>query len=325
VFILEDEFIEISEMWIRPITHNNYLNFSEQVRYINDTLMPFSNKLNSIVSQLFGIKTVTKCYPEDLICSVLIGRKALHETDYQDLFWDKVKANDFVMQFDINISDRSVILYNLQFPKTSTREQKEEFMEFWINLLSERELDAIRTWERLYFTTCWDFLSDFGFTKTEYKILPLNPKVSDFHSEVGNYGVPIVYYKEEPLYIVQFVDLKKYQETQGILDQVGLILAQFIDEMDDNGDLADELRETIHEREQPTNLISLENKMIGSNFGLNLSNKKMILLEANWRYQYDMSDMEDYESKAKESVMRYLSTINTGVTRSSKRKKKPII
>lgn len=125
--------------------------------------------------------------------------------------------------------------------------------------------------------------------------------------------------------MVQFVDLKEYQETRGILDQVGLMLAQFIEEMDEDGggDLADELRETIHKKEQPTNLISLDNKMIGSNLGLNLADKKMILLEANWRYQYDMSEIEEYESLAKESVVRYLSTINTGVTRSSKRKKGP--
>lgn len=325
MFKLEYEIIETSEIWIRPIIHVNNLTFPDQVRYINDTLMSFSNKLSSTVNQLFSIKTVTKYYPEELDCTVLIGRKNLQETEYQDLIWDKVKANDFVMEFYINISDRSVVLYNLQFPKTSTREQKEEFMEFWISLLSERELDVIRTWERLYFTSCWDFLNDFGFTKTKQKILPLHPKVSDFHTEVGKYGVPIVYFKEEPLYLVQFVDLKEYQKTQGILDQVGLIFAQLIEEIEDNGDLADELRETIHKREQPTNLISLENKMIGSNLGINLSNKKMILLEANWRYQYDMSDMEDYESKSKESVVRYLSTINTGVTRNSKRRKKPIL
>ena len=111
---------------------------------------------------------------------------------------------------------------------------------------------------------------------------------------------------------MQFVGLKEYQKTQGILDQVGLIFAQVIEEIDDNGDLADEFRETINKREQPTNLISLENKIIGSNLGLNLSNKKIILLEANWRYQYE--DMEDYESISKESVVRYLSTINTEVT-----------
>ena len=142
--------------------------------------------------------------------------------------------------------------------------------------------------------------------------MPLNPKVGDFHTEVGKYGVPIVFNKEELLYIVQFVGLKEYQKTQGILDQVGLIFAQLIEEIDDNGDLADEFRETINKREQPTNLISLENKIIGSNLGLNLSNKKIILLEANWRYQYE--DMEDYESISKESVVRYLSTINTEVT-----------
>ncbi|MEH7084298.1 hypothetical protein V7139_16405 [Neobacillus drentensis] len=312
---MEVELLETSEMWIRPITHDNNLTFSDQVRYMNDTLMSFGNKLSSTVSRLFGIKTVTKCYPEELDCSVLIGRKNLQEIEYQDLYWDKVKANDFVMEFYINISDRSVILYNLQFPETSTREQKEEFMEYWISLLSERELDVIRTWERLYFTTCWDFLNDLGFTKTEQEILPLHPKASDFHAEVGKYGVPIVYYNEEPLYLVQFVDLKEYQKKQGILDQVGLMLAKLIEEIDDNGDLADELRETINKREQPTNLISLENKIIGNNLGINLSNKKMILLEANWRYQYDMSDMEDYESKSKESVVRYLSTLNTGVTR----------
>ncbi|WP_335693840.1 hypothetical protein [Neobacillus drentensis] len=315
MFKLEVELLETSEMWIRPITHDNNLTFSDQVRYMNDTLMSFGNKLSSTVSRLFGIKTVTKCYPEELDCSVLIGRKNLQEIEYQDLYWDKVKANDFVMEFYINISDRSVILYNLQFPETSTREQKEEFMEYWISLLSERELDVIRTWERLYFTTCWDFLNDLGFTKTEQEILPLHPKASDFHAEVGKYGVPIVYYNEEPLYLVQFVDLKEYQKKQGILDQVGLMLAKLIEEIDDNGDLADELRETINKREQPTNLISLENKIIGNNLGINLSNKKMILLEANWRYQYDMSDMEDYESKSKESVVRYLSTLNTGVTR----------
>ncbi len=323
---MENELIENSEIWIRPITHNNNLNFVDQVRYINDTLMSFSNKLSSTVGQLFSIKAVTKCYPFEVGCkaiNVLIGRKDLQETEYQDLMWDNVKANDFVMDFMINITDRSVILSNLQFPKKSIREQKAEFMDFWISLLSERELDVVRTWEHPQFTTCWNSLGDFGFTKTELEILPLNPEPSDFYSEVGKYGVPIVYYKEEPLYLVQFVDLKEYQKTQGILDQVGLIFAQLVEEIDDNGDLADELRETIIKREQPTNLISLENKMIGSNLGINLSNKKMILLEANWRYQYE--NMEDYESKSKESVVRYLSTINTGVTRNSKRKKKPIV